>query len=126
MSFIQYLIGGVIGVGVAKLFSDDNKNKSSEKNNYSVYVKSDDFDKSNMRFYSFDEAKEMYDKIVKSKKVKYKEIIANDEAEKKIYDKWLEEGKIGKEGYPKLSDDSSIQSVFLIINDEEVSSFEKK
>ena len=126
MSLIQYLIAGGIGFGVAKLLDNSKETGStgSKTNEYIIYGSADDMDKINMKFFNFDDAKKMYDKIVKSKKISYKDIITNDETEREYYDKWLAEGNIGKEGYPKLSNVYSIQQIFFYINDDEIFSFE--
>lgn len=126
MSLIKYLIAGGLGFGVAKLLDDSKKtgSKDSKTNDYIIYGSADDMDKINMKFFNFEDAKKMYDKIVKSKKIKYKDIIANDETERGYYDSWLAEGNIGKEGYPKLSDVYTIQEIFFYINDDEIFSFE--
>lgn len=126
MSLIQYLIAGGIGFGVAKLLDNSKETGStgSKTNEYIIYGSADDMDKINMKFFNYDDAKKMYDKIVKSKKISYKDIITNDETEREYYDKWLAEGNIGKEGYPKLSNVYNIQQIFFYINDDEIFSFE--
>ena len=120
MSLFKYLIAGGIGFGVAKLFGNNSKNTSGSKNTYGVFVRSDDFDKNDLQFYSFEDAQKMYNKITKAKKIKYKDIIEYDQAERKLFDQWESEGNIGKEGYPKLTDVSPIQKVILYINDDDI------
>jgi hypothetical protein len=125
MSFIQYLIAGGLGFGVAKLLDSSKSKKTTDSNNtYEVFTMSDDFDKSSMSFYTFEDAQKMYDKILKSKKVKYKDIVEFDEAERKLFEQWKEEGNIGKEGYPKLSDSSRIQRLVLYINNDAILEYE--
>jgi len=126
MSFIKYLIAGGLGFGVAKLLGNKKEKDYSfyNPNQYTIYAKSDDNDKIKMDFFNFDDAKKMYDKILKAKKIRYRDIIEYDNTEKEYYNKWSEEGNIGKKGYPKLTDISPIQEMTFYINNDEIFSFE--
>jgi hypothetical protein len=122
-----YLIAGAIGFGIAKLFEEDKSKKTTDSDNtYEVFVMSDDFDKSIMKFYTFDDAQKMYNKILKSKKIKYKDVIEYDENERKLFEEWESEGKTGTQGYPKISDVSPIQRLVLNINNDEIFEYEIK
>jgi len=53
-----------------------------------------------MEFYTYQDAKKVYDKIAKSNKIQFKTIVENDRYADKIYQKY----KNDKDGYHKLSD----------------------
>lgn len=79
---------------------------------YWVFVRSDDFGKANLNFYSYEEAKTIYDKIKKSGKVKYQDIIDNSDFEREFYEKGVEEGwtKEGQ-GHNSPADISSVSEI---------------
>lgn len=109
------MIPYVIAVGVGYLFSElvnSEKSTKTKTNNFYVFVRSNDFGKSTLMFSEYETAKNYYDKFVKNKKIRYKDIIDFDIHEYKLYDKWKKEGNIGKEGYPSgLTAESKIQEV---------------
>ena len=82
--------------------------KEDTSNAYWLHIREKDNTKHSLYFDDFADAKKMYDKILKSKSVFYKDIITYSSFEKELYDKWKKEGNIGKEGYPKLSDNYKI------------------
>jgi len=119
--FLKILGGGIAGFITAKLLSSDTKESKENKNNdYFVYIKTEDFDKHSLLFKEYDEAKKMFDKIVKNKEIEYKDIIDNSESEKELYDKWL---KDELKDIPKLTDKSE---VYLVIIGKGNEDFEKK
>ncbi len=119
---LKYLFGGLLGFGVAKLISDSpssaKKEKESKNNQFYVYVRSNDFGKSGLRFDERELAQKYYNKIVTAKKVRYKDIVDFDASERKLYNQWKKEGNIGKEGYPTLSKQSKVQEVIFGQGDE--------
>ena len=106
---IPYLIAAGVGFVVAKIFEDDDKKESTTEPTFHVFVRTEEFDKGNLKFFSFEDGKKFFDKIKSSKKIKYGDIVDYDDSEKELYNKWESEGNIGKEGYPKLSDTDDIQ-----------------
>lgn len=116
---IPLLIGTGIGFILAKVIdsNEEVKEKIAHSPTFHLFIKSEDFGKSNLSFLTYDEAKKMFDKIIALKKVKYKDIVANDESEKKLFDKWKEEDNIGKTDYPKLSDESKVSSIIFSMFD---------
>jgi len=106
-NLLRVLFGGVLGFGVAKLI-EVNKGKSKANCDYTIYVRSNDFDKSYLVFDNYAEAEKVYDKIVSSKTISYKDIVKYDVDEAIYY----EENK-GRKGYPKLSDKSIVGDVIF-------------
>lgn len=110
--FVKILVGGIIGYGAAKLLQQPSEN-IEQKIGYLVFVRSEKFDKSLLLFDDYGEANKVYEDIIKAKKVQYKTIIEHDKDEFRLYEKWKLEGKVGKDGYPKLSDYSKVYTVTL-------------
>jgi len=120
---LPLIIGG-IAIAVAAALANDNKKKpvaKSAKDFFVIYVKSDKFGKSYLQFDSkYVDATDFYEKLVKDKKITYKDIVDRDDDEKKLYQQWKAEGNIGKKGYPKLADTSKLQVVILEGNSTEL------
>ena len=112
MNLLKILIGGVLGYGIAKLEKDSNKKIATKEKGFYVFIRSDKFGKNNLFFYDYQSAKKMYDKIVLSEKIKYKDIIDFDILERELYEKWKSEGK-EDDGYPTLNSTSFVSQVFL-------------
>jgi hypothetical protein len=72
---------------------------------------------------SYPEARDMFDKIVKSGKVNYKDIINYDENERKLFEGWESNNERDKKDYPSLSDKSVVTIVVFGQGDVE---FERK
>ena len=106
-SSLKIVFGGVLGFGVAKLI-EANKKKSKENCDYTIYVRSNDFDKSYLVFDNYPEAEKMYDKIVSSKTISYKDIVEYDVDEAILY-----EVNKGDKSFPKLSDKSIVGDVIF-------------
>ncbi len=106
-NILKILFGGLLGFGLAKLI-ESTKTKPQIKCGYLLFVRTEKFDKSYLLFDEYQQADKMYEKIVKDKKVSYKDIVEFDKDEAKLYEKWKSEGNIGKEDYPKLSDTDKV------------------
>jgi hypothetical protein len=112
-NLLKILIGGVLGYGIAKLQQDSNKKIAKKDDGFYIFVRSDEFGKSSLYFDDYTSAKKMYDKIVLSKKIKYKDIIDLDISERELYEKWKSEGKTKEDGYPTLNSTSKVQTIIL-------------
>jgi len=110
---LPYLIAAGVGYIINEIVNSDKpKENETLKNDFWVFVRSDDFGKSTLSFSQYQEAKKFYDKFVSNKKVRYKDIVDFDTSERKLYNQWKSEGNIGKEGYPSgLSAESKLQEV---------------
>lgn len=110
---LPYIIAAGVGYLINELVNSHKpKETSKSKNDFWVFVRSDDFGKSTLSFSEYDGSKKFYDKFVSNKKVRYKDIVDFDASERKLYDQWKSEGNIGKDGYPSgLSSESKIQEV---------------
>lgn len=107
------------------MFEDDKPEQGAESL-FHVFIVSDENDKYDLVYYSYDDARKGYDKYKKSKKVTYQEIIDNDPKEKKYFEEWDKEGKIGTEGYPSLSDEIKIHAItFSMISNDKETVFEE-
>lgn len=127
---IQFLVP--LGVAIILALTKDDKKETaptpekddSIKTENWVFVRSDDFDKSKLRFVSEIGARQFYDKIVEAKRIKYSDILKFDKDEKKLYDKNEKEGDAGKDVFPRLTDESVVQEVVLGHGDNEIESKE--
>jgi hypothetical protein len=115
-----YLIAGLFGFGLNEALKSKESSDKKDKNIYGLFVQTDDFDKATMQFDTFMEAQDMYEKIARSGKIKYKDLVTYSDSERDLYEKWKSEGVIGEEGYPKLSDVSKVQYLNLFINNDDV------
>ena len=107
------LVGGVAGYIAKGLFGG--KNESSSPVYFHIFARTKDWSKINMKFYTYDDAKKMYDKMVASKKLKYKDLIEYDWDEAKLFQKWKDNpGEIPKEEMPKVTDESKIHTISLV------------
>lgn len=108
---LPLIIGGVLVAAAYWAFADGKKkpaSKKAQKDYFQIYVKSEKFGKSYLDFDNkMTDAADFYEKLVKNKKITYKDIVLRDADEKKIY----EENK-GTKGYPRLAD---ISKIFLLI-----------
>jgi hypothetical protein len=120
---LPYIIAAGVGYLLNEFVrSDKPKEMENSNNDFWIYVRSDDFGKSSLSFSEYESAKNIYDKIVSSKKVRYKDIVDFDESERKLYNQWKAEGNIGKEGYPTLKSESKIQEVAFGLGNKEFES----
>jgi hypothetical protein len=115
---IPYIIAAGLGYLLNDVLrsekSDKNKNKTKSENKFFVFVRSKDFGKSNLVFGDFASAKKLYDKVVSSKKIKYKDIVDADNFERSLYEGYKSEGNIGKEGYPSgLNAESKVEEIVI-------------
>lgn len=104
---LPILIALGVGYLIDELTSSEKEKPTQKVEGYFVFVRSDETGKSNLIFDTYDEARNMFYKIKKSGKVKYKDILDNSEFEKKHYDSMIEKGWT-KEGEGVNSPDEEI------------------
>jgi hypothetical protein len=119
---LPYIIAAGVGYLINELVHSEEKPKKDEKkfDDFFVFVRSDDFGKASLVFYSFEDAKAMYDKIAKSGKVKYRDFLDNSEFEKKHYDEGIAKGWTKDEhGLNNPSDTSLVSEIAFGKGDDE-------
>ncbi len=107
MKAIPYIIGAIFGGIIVKLFGSGKK-EERDFNEFYVYIRGGAFGKCNLIFEDYEEAKNMYDKIAKSGKVKYQDVLDYDEKERIRYEKNVKDGLTKEEhgiNFPQDIDD---------------------
>lgn len=111
---LPYIIAAGVGYLINEIIhSDDNKKKNDKKtDDFFVFIRTDNFGKATLNFYSYEEAKNMFDKISKSGKIKYQDLLDNSEFEKKHYDDGVSKGWTKEEhGLNSPLDISSVSEI---------------
>jgi formylmethanofuran dehydrogenase subunit E len=113
----------ILGIGAGILIDNlviSKKGTKSNDDRFFVYVRSEDFGKNTLTFNGYKSAKIVFDRIAKKKKVQYRDIVDFDSSEKKLYERWKEEGNIGTDGYPKgLMQYSKVESLSIGFDNED-------
>lgn len=122
---IPFIIGAVVGSVVTyfieedKIAADKKKQSNTFKDFFIIVTSEQTFDKATLTFYSYEEAKQMYDKIVKSKKIKYQDIIDNSEFEKTHHEEALAKGYKKEDGVLNPAESYDVESVTFGKGDDE-------
>jgi hypothetical protein len=111
---IKGLIGGIlVGFGFSKIIESENaekdKKKKEEDTGFFVFVRSEQFGNAEMLFEKYDDARNLYYKILKTKKVIFKDLYDNSQFERDLFKK-LEENK-NDEDRLHLNDESLVEEI---------------
>jgi len=82
------IISGIIGIFIGKSLSEKKDNETKKSDKFYIFLDTEDFDKQSLEFGDFETANDFYDKLLKEKKVTYKDCIERNEDEYKIYEKY--------------------------------------
>lgn len=111
---IPFIIGAGVGYVVALLTEKESKPITTTKDahNFYVYIRADDFGKGTMLFHTYEDARNMYHKLLKAKSVTYQDILDNVPKEQKAYDEGVEKGWTKEDGQYSPADKFELQELF--------------
>ena len=108
---LKILFGGIIGFGIAKAIGGDTEEKSAE--DFYVYVRTEEAGKVSMYFKDYLSAKNVFQKIKTTGKVKYSDLLKNSEGEAKHYAEMIEKKYTKEDGVSSPNDIISVQEVYF-------------
>jgi len=113
---IKGLIGGIlVGFGFSKIIESENAEKDEKKEEkdtgFFVFVRSEQFSKTTMLFEKYEDARNMYNKILKTKKVIYKDLYDNSQFERDLFKKLDENKELNYEDKLHLNDESLVEEI---------------
>ena len=113
---VKGLIGGIlVGFGFSKIIESENaekdKKKKEEDAGFFVFVRSEQFGKTEMLFEKYDDARNLYYKLLKAKKVIFNDLYDNSQFERDLFKKLEENKELNDEDKLHLNDESLIEEI---------------